>query len=439
METLQSSLYTAALALWIFSAGLLRDRKKDVVFCNYFTLFLAVESAGLVFELLMAHPAVPLKALWLGLRMTTSLAVAPVLWLAVREIIEGERPSFSSVGRFNLCLMAVGAVLTLPLVATAHFGVTYYNPVRVTAAWQSRVIHGTMLGCIVIFLWQAPVFLWRCRQLLASHSNSNDGSRAQSKLNRETWLHLPLLVVMTTWILGLLRTLHCLFHAPAPQGFSLLFSAADVGVTAGAIYAIVRRLSLSPAAVYPEIDSSEVALPAASPPEIVTTIAPVPLLPLPSREPVAEMKTVAATPVPLPVAPKAVVNVTPEVKYARSSLPSAVRQRIQDKLHRALTAGKLHQDSLLSLRSLSTQIKEKPHYVSQVINQDLHSNFYQLVSQYRVEQAKVLLLETRERSVLEIALEVGFNSKSTFNTAFRRNTGMTPCEFREKRRPQQKD
>ncbi|HUG09689.1 MAG TPA: helix-turn-helix domain-containing protein, partial [Opitutaceae bacterium] len=86
--------------------------------------------------------------------------------------------------------------------------------------------------------------------------------------------------------------------------------------------------------------------------------------------------------------------------------------------------------SLLNLRSLSRAIGEKAHYVSQVINRDLNSNFYELVNRHRIAQAKQLLADEAGQTVLEIALAVGFNSKSTFNTAFRRHAGMTPSEFR---------
>ena len=75
MTGLQSSLYTAAIALCVFSAGILRDRHGRSF--AWFTGFLFVATLGFVFELLMVHPAMPLKSLWLGLRMGTSLLIAP--------------------------------------------------------------------------------------------------------------------------------------------------------------------------------------------------------------------------------------------------------------------------------------------------------------------------------------------------------------------------
>lgn len=75
-------------------------------------------------------------------------------------------------------------------------------------------------------------------------------------------------------------------------------------------------------------------------------------------------------------------------------------------------------------------MKENPRHVSQVISQDLASSFYELVNQHRIEEAKRRLRVSPPEIALEIALAVGFNSKSTFNTAFRRYTGMTPTSYR---------
>lgn len=438
MNSLQSSLYTAALALWIFSSGLLRERSKGRgISLSYFSVFLAAESAGLVFELLMAHPQIPLKALWLGLRMATSLTVAPVLWLAVREMSEGERPALSSLGRINLGLVLTGAALTLPLIASAHLGVTYNNPGHPTTLWYSRIIHGGMLGCIAVFAWQAPSYLWRCRQLLIQQFNSTEPALRIRELGGQTWLHLPLVIVFTTWVLGLLRTVHCISHAP--QGFGLIFSVADVGVTVGAIYTMVRRAS----SVTPEHAGTAFELPAdaatvpSKEPVIVsvTEFAPAPVesITAPSIVPEPTVDLPAAVPSDSKPAP---TTVSAEEKYAKSSLPPAVRKRIKRKLQTALGTQEICRDSLLSLRSLSAAIKENAHYVSQVINQDLNSNFYELLNRSRIEEAKKLLRDAPAQTVLEIALAVGFNSKSTFNTAFRRNTGLTPREFRQRHESQ---
>jgi AraC-like DNA-binding protein len=68
-----------------------------------------------------------------------------------------------------------------------------------------------------------------------------------------------------------------------------------------------------------------------------------------------------------------------------------------------------------------------------VINENLGSNFYNLINKYRINEAQGLILSP-EKSKLKleaIAYDVGFKSKSTFNEAFKRNTGLTPSQFRK--------
>ena len=117
-------------------------------------------------------------------------------------------------------------------------------------------------------------------------------------------------------------------------------------------------------------------------------------------------------------------------KYAKSQLDAPVRARIVQKVDKALRDEQLYRNSALNLRTLSSHIKENEHYVSQVLNQELGTTFYELVNSLRIEHAKRLLMSDVERNVLDVALEVGFNAKSTFNTAFKRHAGMTPSEFR---------
>lgn len=375
MSGIQSSLYSAAIALCLFSAGLLRERRGRSF--AWFTIFLLVATLGFAFELLMVHPAMPLKALWLALRMAVSLLIGPCLWLAVRESVEGVRPGLAQLARGHGAAILAGFVLLLPLMASAHLGTGFTKAPGSDRPFAS-LIHETMLICIGIFAVQVPYYLWQSRRLLLRADGASK------------WLQLPLLVVLTTWTLGLLRTLQCIGHAP--QGLSLLFALADVSVTVGAIYLIVRR------GPWPAPETKPVALAAEEP----------------------MLAVAAGTEAPVAHGPK----------YARSSLDAATSGRIRRKLEQALATPEVCADSLLNLRSLSRSIGEKAHYVSQVINRDIGSNFYELVNRHRIARAKQLLREAPGHTVLEIALAVGFNSKSTFNTAFRRETGMTPTEFR---------
>lgn len=87
-------------------------------------------------------------------------------------------------------------------------------------------------------------------------------------------------------------------------------------------------------------------------------------------------------------------------------------------------------DPDLNLAALSDQMAMTPREVSELLNQSLGVHFFDFINRYRVKYAQALLLNDRKRSVTQILHESGFNSKSSFNTAFKKHTGMTPSAFR---------
>lgn len=93
----------------------------------------------------------------------------------------------------------------------------------------------------------------------------------------------------------------------------------------------------------------------------------------------------------------------------------------------------LFKDNNLGLRNLAQTCSVSTHQASAVINRCSGSNFYEWVNRYRIDAACEALTETT-KTVSSICYEVGFNSKSTFNTAFRKQVGCTPTEYRKKHR-----
>jgi YesN/AraC family two-component response regulator len=91
-------------------------------------------------------------------------------------------------------------------------------------------------------------------------------------------------------------------------------------------------------------------------------------------------------------------------------------------------------ESDLTLNQLASQIAIRPRVLSQVINEMRGQNFYDFINHYRIEEASRLLTNPKDKkiTVLEVLYEVGFNSKSSFNTLFKKYTGLTPSEFRKK-------
>jgi len=87
----------------------------------------------------------------------------------------------------------------------------------------------------------------------------------------------------------------------------------------------------------------------------------------------------------------------------------------------------------LTINELGRKISVSPRALSQIINESLGVNFFDFVNSYRVEEAKQFLTDhsNQNRNILDILLDVGFNSKSVFNRVFKKYTGMTPSEFKK--------
>ncbi|WP_208107683.1 helix-turn-helix domain-containing protein [Tenacibaculum caenipelagi] len=88
-------------------------------------------------------------------------------------------------------------------------------------------------------------------------------------------------------------------------------------------------------------------------------------------------------------------------------------------------------DSELNLQKLALLINLSEKQLSQLINQQIGKHFFDYINEFRINDAKVLLKENPDLTVLEILYKVGFNSKSSFYTAFKKQTSQTPTAYRK--------
>ncbi len=116
-------------------------------------------------------------------------------------------------------------------------------------------------------------------------------------------------------------------------------------------------------------------------------------------------------------------------KYKNSALTSDHAKRIAAKIERAMMRDLLYRDPNLSLWDLAKHIGATSNYVSQTLNETLGESFFDYVNRWRIKDA-VQQMDTSDETVLVLAYDVGFNSRSSFYKAFRRETGMTPSQFR---------
>jgi AraC-like DNA-binding protein len=120
------------------------------------------------------------------------------------------------------------------------------------------------------------------------------------------------------------------------------------------------------------------------------------------------------------------------VKYARSGASADEAIRLLESVRRLMDEEKPYLDPDLSLPALAEEAGLSTGVLSRVINEAAGANFYDFVNAYRVKKAARLLADPVHagRSILDIAFGVGFRSKSTFNTCFKKATGLTPKELR---------
>ncbi|MEL6680321.1 MAG: helix-turn-helix transcriptional regulator, partial [Pseudomonadota bacterium] len=116
-------------------------------------------------------------------------------------------------------------------------------------------------------------------------------------------------------------------------------------------------------------------------------------------------------------------------KYEKSALTDAHARRIADKIGAVMEREKLYADPNLSLAVLSKRIGVSQNYVSQTLNETLGTTFFDYVNRLRV-QAALDPIRSGEDTVLAIAYAVGFNSRSSFYKAFKKETGHTPSSFK---------
>lgn len=122
-----------------------------------------------------------------------------------------------------------------------------------------------------------------------------------------------------------------------------------------------------------------------------------------------------------------------KAKYAKSRLTRDQSERHIKKLVQYMNTEKPYLMPSLSINDLAAELSIPSRYISQGINDSLNQNFFDFVNGYRIEEAKRIFMKPagRKKTILEVLYEVGFNSKSVFNTAFKKHTGMTPSQFKK--------
>ncbi len=121
-------------------------------------------------------------------------------------------------------------------------------------------------------------------------------------------------------------------------------------------------------------------------------------------------------------------------KYSRTGLHDEEEKRLAAALHHLMVNEKLYLNGNLMLRDVAEKLEIPSHYLSQVLSKQMNRNFFTYINEFRVEEAKKRIRDANSRNLtlLAIAYDSGFNSKSSFNTIFLKIEGLTPSAYRDR-------
>ena len=120
------------------------------------------------------------------------------------------------------------------------------------------------------------------------------------------------------------------------------------------------------------------------------------------------------------------------ISYEKSIVKNINLDLVINRLTELMEDENLYAEEKLNLNLLSKKLGITPHQLSNILNNTFNKNFRTYINEYRIREAKRLLHEKPDSNILEISFSVGFNSKSAFYTAFQRETGCLPAEYRKK-------
>ncbi|MCW2472645.1 helix-turn-helix domain-containing protein [Elizabethkingia anophelis] len=120
-------------------------------------------------------------------------------------------------------------------------------------------------------------------------------------------------------------------------------------------------------------------------------------------------------------------------KYQKSGLTEDNIEDIHSRLTRLLDTEKPFVNPNLTLNELAKMLDVHANSLSQVINSKEEKNFYELINEKRISEflGKISDPENKQYTLLAIAFECGFNSKTSFNRNFKKHTGLTPSEYQK--------
>lgn len=120
-------------------------------------------------------------------------------------------------------------------------------------------------------------------------------------------------------------------------------------------------------------------------------------------------------------------------KYKKSGLTQSLSIELKENIIYLFDYQKIYKENDINLDTIAEHLNTTRHNASQVINEHFKMNFHELVNKYRINEAKSMLEmdDKHNLNIIDIAYEVGYNNKVTFNKAFKKDTSLTPSEYQK--------
>nr|WP_323762343.1 helix-turn-helix domain-containing protein [Maricaulis sp.] len=330
--------------------------------------------------------------------MIAPMFLGPLLYLYIIKVVNRDGQLAAPINRQHFIAPSIGAFVAsgLLLVPSEAFGRFITEDVGPTAPIDLLV----MLMLVVVLLTTfiiTLVYIIKGYALLNKNSASIRDEFSNLDRKRLRWLKFSLVNIALLWVAAMAADWTDISDTPA--GFITLI------VWELASFYVIAVLGLRQGVIFgPQ------------------TTPPAPVSPTPPGDRLGALELVET---PLDIRHEA------EQKYTKSGLTQEDMDRIAAKIRQAVHVDAIYRNSDLSLTQLSKFIGVQAPYVSQTLTQKIGSTFYDFIAQARVRAAMDMLADPDNAdSVLSIALTVGFNTKSTFNAAFKRVSGSTPTEWR---------
>ena len=118
-------------------------------------------------------------------------------------------------------------------------------------------------------------------------------------------------------------------------------------------------------------------------------------------------------------------------KYASKKIENTEAEQLKVLLHKTMHDKQFYKNTDIKLQDIASELSISSHKLSQFLNDNLGKSFALFINEYRIEEAKRLLVENNSYTLEAIGFEAGFSSRSTFYATFKRIIGQTPSEFKK--------